>query len=104
MKVVLCNCPPESSTRIAEALVESGAAACVNVIASVMSVYRWEGETVKESEDTLVIKAPVKHLAIVRAEIHALHPYSVPEIVVLDVDVEASASAYVDWVRATPLA
>jgi uncharacterized protein involved in tolerance to divalent cations len=37
----------------------------------------------------------------VRARIQALHAYTVPEIIVLPVDVEQSNPDYVAWVRST---
>ncbi len=96
MRVVLCNCPPDHAERIARALVESRVAACVNAIPGVVSVYRWKGEVQRELETTLLIKTREERIADLKDAIAELHPYEVPEIVVLPVaDVNA---AYAAWV------
>lgn len=100
MRVVLCNTPPEEARPLARALVERGLAACVNVIPAVTSVYGWKGDLVEDTEATLIIKAPASGLDALRAAIVELHPYEVPEVVVLGVEVEVSHGPYVDWVRA----
>jgi periplasmic divalent cation tolerance protein len=99
MKIALTNCPPAQAERIARALVEEGLVACVNAH-PVRSVYRWKGAIEAEDEVTLVMKAPAESLARLRARLVELHPYELPEFVVLGVDLEASLPAYVAWVRA----
>jgi len=99
MRVMLCNCPPDAAPALARALVESGLAACVNAIPGVKSWYRWQGELVEDSESTLLIKTAAERVDALRELIVDRHPYDVPEVVVLDVDVAASHAPYVDWVR-----
>ena len=101
MRVVLCNCPPDQAMSIGRTLVERKLAACVNALPAVRSLYVWKGEICDDAETTLLIKAPADRLDALRAAILELHPYEVPEIVVLGVDVDASHGPYVDWVRAT---
>lgn len=97
MRVVLCNCPPDHAERIARALVEARVAACVNAIPGVVSVYRWKGEVQRDDETTLLIKTREERIADLKDAIAKLHPYEVPEIVVLPVvDVNASYAAWVD--------
>jgi periplasmic divalent cation tolerance protein len=98
MRVVLSNCPPQDAERIARALVEGGHAACVSA-APVKSIYRWKGEVTVDDEVTLFIKVAAERAAALVAALRALHPYEVPEIVALPVDVEASHGPYVNWVR-----
>lgn len=100
MRVVLCNTPTEEARPLARALVSGGLAACVNVIPAVTSVYGWKGDLVEDSEATLLIKVAASGVDALRAAIVELHPYEVPEVVVLGVDVEVSHKPYVDWVRA----
>lgn len=62
-QLLFCTCPDETSAaRIARALVEERLAACVNRIAGVVSVYRWQGEVQEESETLLLIKTTRKKL------------------------------------------
>ncbi len=98
MRVVLCNCPPAEAERIARTLVESGLAACVN-LSEIQSVYRWKGELCVEPESTLWIKVGADGLAALRTKLEEIHPYELPEIVVLPVDIAESFGPYVEWVR-----
>ena len=96
--MLLCNAPPERAPEIARTVVDEGLAACVNLLAA-QSVYRWQGSVVEEAETTLVLKVPADGVARLRARLLELHPYEVPEIVTLAVDVEQSHAPYVEWVR-----
>lgn len=100
MNIVVCNCPPDAAEKIARALVERRLAACVNLIAGVRSFYRWEGELCDDAETTLLIKVTPEGVESLREAIVELHPYSVPEVVVLPVNADQSHQPYVDWVRA----
>jgi periplasmic divalent cation tolerance protein len=99
MKVVLSNCPPAAAEGIARALVERRLAACVNIIQGVRSIYWWEGEVQDEAESTLLIKVRAQALHAMKDALIELHPYEVPEVVVLPVEVAGSHGAYVEWVR-----
>lgn len=99
MRVVLCNCSPEESLTLARALVAEGLAACVNVLPAVTSVYVWEGELCEDAEHTLIIKVAAERIQALARRIRVLHSYETPEIVVLGVDVAASDTDYVAWVR-----
>jgi periplasmic divalent cation tolerance protein len=98
VKVVLCNAPPEEAEKIARALVEEKLAACVNLL-PVQSVYRWEGELRTDREVTLVVKVSAAAVSALRDRLRQLHSYSIPEIVALEVDTQASLESYVEWVR-----
>lgn len=99
MKLAMTNVPPRESARLARALVEERLAACVSRL-PVQSVYRWRGELCEDEEHTLLIKVAAERVDALRARLLALHPYELPEFVVLDVDRAGSLAAYVDWVRA----
>ncbi len=98
MRVLLCNCPPERAAEIAGVVVQERLAACVNLV-PVRSVYIWDGELQDDAEVTLVLKTAAETALPLRDRLLALHPYDVPEVVVLTVDGAASASNYVSWVR-----
>ena len=99
VRVVLSTCPDREAQRIAYGLVEDGIAACVNIAPKLTSVYRWEGAIHEDKESLLLIKTTADRLNDLRKALLTSHPYDVPEVLVLDVDAEASNPIYVDWVR-----
>lgn len=95
--LVLTNLPDrESAQKVAGVLIESRAAACVNILAECTSVYRWQGEIETAAEVPLLIKSTRAAWPRLEATIRAHHPYELPEIVA--VPVEAGLSAYLQWV------
>jgi periplasmic divalent cation tolerance protein len=83
MLVVLCTCPSDRADRIAEALVEKKVAACVNVTASVRSVYYWRQKLQRDEEALLVIKTTEAAWPALKKTLEVLHPYEIPEIIAL---------------------
>lgn len=82
---------------LAQALVESRTAACVNVLAGCRSVYRWQGAVESAEEIPLMIKTTRSRYPELERELRARHPYEVPEIVAIPV--AAGWPGYLDWVR-----
>jgi len=96
--VVLTNCPDaEIADRIGRTLVEQGLAACVNRLAPVESIYRWQGAIERATEVPLMIKTTRERYGDVEQAIRQLHPYQVPEIIALSI-VDGHA-AYLRWLR-----
>ncbi len=96
LQIVLCTCPDsETANNIATALVEEGLAACVNIQPSMTSVYRWKGKIETANESQLIIKSPVEHYADIEKRIVELHPYELPEIIV--VPIVAGLEPYLAW-------
>ena len=76
-------------------LVEQGLAACTQVDGPIRSIYQWKGQIEDEEEFRLLIKTSPAAAAACQIAIAELHPYDLPEIVVLS----ATASrAYAEWV------
>ena len=98
MVLIVCNAPTDQSSGIAQSLVQERLAACVTRT-PVWSTYRWEGEVLEEEEHTLTIKTAEHSVAACKKRLLELHPYEVPEILVVPVDAERSLDAYVRWVR-----
>ncbi|NLO81148.1 MAG: divalent-cation tolerance protein CutA [Xanthomonadaceae bacterium] len=95
--VLLCTCPTmEAAQEIASTLVEDGAAACVNIVTGLTSVYRWQGETRNDSELLLVVKTTAAAYRRAEETIQRLHPYELPEIIA--VPVVKGLSDYLHWV------
>ena len=85
----------ETAIALANALVNEGLAACINLF-PIQSIYRWQGQAQQDNEWQLVIKTSLRRYAELAARVEALHPYEVPEIVVLPI--LAGSTAYLGWV------
>lgn len=83
--------------KLARTLVEEKLAACVNIIPYVKSVYRWEGKVVEDDEALLVIKTEEEVKDRIIKRIKELHPYELPEIIVLNIT--GGLENYLKWVR-----
>lgn len=94
--VCLVTTPPDRAHAIAEALVGRELVACVNIVALVHSVYRWQGAVAHDDEALLVIKTTRAAVAPLTAALTELHPYENFELVALDV--ADGAPAYLDWI------
>lgn len=98
--VVLCTCPDKSSAKdIACKIVEHEHAACVNIISGITSVYRWEGRVQQASECQLVIKTTLSALPKLQEKVFKMHPFDVPEWVVLEVN--QTSEEYGNWIRSS---
>jgi len=96
--IVLTTFPDsEKASQIGTAWVESQLAACVNLLPGAESVYRWEGKTVVSSEVLAVVKTTRARLPELEASLRELHPYELPECLVLSP--EGGSSDYLAWVR-----
>lgn len=82
--------------RVAEALVIQNVAACVNILAECVSIYRWEGRLERTSEVPLLIKTTRAAYPELENALRKLHPHAVPEIIALPV--EAGLPEYLGWV------
>lgn len=98
VRIVLCTVPDKKTgKRIAAELIEKQIAACVNIAGPVTSLYMWEGKVQDDEEYQLIIKTSSARLDDAYKTVCALHPYDVPEWLVLD-NVSGSA-AYVNWLQ-----
>ena len=79
---------------LARTLVDERLAACVNVHGPMVSTYRWKGVVERDAERQIVIKTTRGRLAELEARLRALHPYELPEFVVLDAQ---ASEAYGKW-------
>ena len=82
--------------KIARALVDERLAACVNVLPPMTSTYRWKGVVEQEREQQVVIKTSRARITALQARLAELHPYDLPEFLVLDV---TGSDAYSRWVH-----
>ena len=96
--VVAMTCAPslDKASELARALVEERLAACVNVLPVARSIYRWQGKLCEEPEHLCLIKTRADRVEALRTRLVALHPYEVPELVVIDV--QSGHNPYLAWI------
>jgi periplasmic divalent cation tolerance protein len=95
--LVLTTWPTDREVEsFARTLIDESLAACVNVLPSMTSIYRWQGNVEQADERQLVIKTSPGRIDALRHRLHALHPYDVPEFLVIDV--AGGADSYLKWI------
>jgi periplasmic divalent cation tolerance protein len=82
---------------LAQELVGSGLAACVNILPGLRSVYTWQGVPQVDHEQQLIIKTTSEHADALWELLRERHPYEVPEFLVLPV-IDGSED-YLRWVE-----
>jgi len=77
-------------------LVERRLAACVNILPSIQSVYRWQGAIETAEECLMLIKATRSSYPGLEAALREHHPYELPEIVMVQMD--QALPEYLQWI------
>ena len=85
----------QEAARLAEMLVNTKLAACVQILPAIESVYRWQGSIERSSEALLLVKTESSKFAELEGQVRAMHSYETPEIVA--VPVTAISQAYSEW-------
>lgn len=96
--IALTTMPAEESQamRLARALIDRQVAACVSVLAPMQSTYRWQGVVEQATERQVLIKTTRARVGDVKKVLAELHPYDVPELLILDV--ADGGEEYLKWV------
>lgn len=94
--IVLITATEAEAPALAEALVERRLVACVNIVAPVRSVFRWEGRIESEAEALLVCKTDAGRYDALEGALPGLHSYDVPECIAVSTD--RALAAYAQWV------
>lgn len=96
--MIFCTCgTQDEALTIGHSLIEAKLAACVNVLPSIHSIYRWQGNVETAEEVLLIIKTTQERFPAVRDRIAQLHAYDTPEIIAMPV-MEGS-EGYLAWLR-----
>lgn len=77
--------------------VESQLAACVSLLPGTESIYRWEGTTQRSAEVLAIVKTTRGRLRDLESSLREVHPYDLPEFLVLPA--ESGSSDYLQWIR-----
>lgn len=88
----------EEAARIGRTVVEERLAACINILGSVRSIYRWEGSIETADEVAAILKTSQTEADALIMRIAGLHSYEVPCIVTWPID--KLLTSYADWLDA----
>ena len=88
----------EEGRRIVRALVERGIIACGSVLPGATSIYRWKGALQETAEAVIMMKTTAARRLELERALPELHPYEVPELVVLPI--VGGHGPYLDWLSA----
>ena len=86
----------DSARHIGTHAIKNQLAACVNLIPKVESIYYWNNEINQDLEVLTLFKTKEELLDELESAILELHPYDVPEIIVLPV--EGGSKTYLEWI------
>lgn len=85
----------DEALKIGKTLLDEKLAACINVIAGMDSIYKWQGEVERAREAILLVKTRKTLFEDVKHRVGQLHSYDVPCIVSFDIqDIEGR---YESW-------
>ena len=95
--IVLTTFPADGDAeQLASRLVDERLAACVNVLPIMRSVYRWRGVVERADERQLVIKTSNECVVSIETLLRSLHPYDVPEFLVIPI--QRGSADYLAWI------
>ena len=87
----------EEAGRIGRLVVEEGLAACINILSSCRSIYRWQGRIEEAEEVPAILKTSAERVDRLIERVTLLHSYEVPAIAVWPV--LKLPEAYAEWVE-----
>lgn len=97
--LVLTTLPDQAQAEaLARELLTARLAACIQIGATVQSLYHWRGQIETTSEIPLAIKTRTGLYPRVEETIRRRHPYELPEIIA--VPISCGLPAYLDWIAA----
>lgn len=99
-RVVLVTLPDSAAAeRLVQRLVADRVIACGTILPEVTSIYRWAGSVERATEAQVLLKTTVAGAERLVRLVPEIHPYEVPEVLVLPV--EAGHPPYLDWIEAS---
>src|SRR5947207_14851113 len=87
----------DEAERIGRMVVEERLSACVNIVGSIRSIYRWNGNIESANEVAAIFKTTEAQADALISRIAGLHSYEVPCVVTWPI--ENILGPYADWVE-----
>lgn len=87
----------DEAVKLVQALLDRRLIACGTLLPGARSLYRWQGKVADERETMLMLKTRSARVDALRSAFAELHPYKVPEFLVLAVD--SGTEKYLEWIN-----
>ncbi len=94
--VIMTAPDAKTAEMLGHTLVSERLAACANVVPKIVSMYWWDGELQRDDEAMVILNTVQQRAEALEARAVELHPYSVPEVLVLPVS--SGHEPYLAWV------
>jgi periplasmic divalent cation tolerance protein len=86
----------EVGQQIADTLLESRLAACVNIVPQITSIYHWQGAIHQDDEFLLIAKTKASLFDALATAVKNHHPYDVPEVIAMPII--SGSKEYLTWI------
>lgn len=86
----------DEAREIGRSLIDDRLAACVNILAGMRSLYRWNGGVQEDEEVVMIAKSRAGLVDSLTARVKALHSYDCPCVVALPIT--AGNPEFLDWI------
>jgi periplasmic divalent cation tolerance protein len=87
----------DEAVKLVRELLERRLIACGTLLPGARSIYRWQGKIADERETMLLLKTRSARIDALQAAFKELHPYKVPELLVISVD--TGLEKYIEWIN-----
>jgi periplasmic divalent cation tolerance protein len=87
----------DEAVTLVKALLDRRLIACGTLLPGARSLYRWQGRIADEREVVLLLKTRSARVEQLQQAFAELHPYKVPELLVLSVD--SGLEKYIEWIN-----
>src|SRR6185436_19354886 len=87
----------EEAVKLVRALLDRRLIACGTLVPGARSLYRWQGKIADERETMVMLKTRSARVQALQEAFAELHPYKVPELLVLAVD--TGLEKYLEWIN-----
>ena len=88
----------DEAVKLVQTLLDRRLIACATLLPGARSIYRWQGKVADEREHVILLKTRSARVQALRGAFEELHPYKVPELLVLSVD--SGLDRYLEWINA----
>jgi periplasmic divalent cation tolerance protein len=88
----------DEAVQLVQTLLDRRLIACATLLPGARSIYRWQGKVADEREHVILLKTRSARVQALRGAFEELHPYKVPELLVLSVD--SGLDRYLEWINA----